>query len=168
MNQAPADPTAALVLALKDQAENARYTAVSLYLWLHTLNAVTVIFTAAQVTLAALAGWKVLAHEDAYVAAVCGLGAALLPALLKALGVSDHATKAKAAAAEYTALRDRFTRMAEIDSARPFNEFSALATPLFDQMDKARREHDAPPEFIFLLARGKIRRGHMDYDHRAP
>ena len=166
VSRAHALPTAALILALKVQAENARYTAVSIYLWVHTLNAITVLFNVAQVVLAALAGWKVLTREDEYVAAVCGLSATSLPALLKTLGVSDHATKAKAAAAEYTALRDRFTRAAEIDSARPFNEFSALAAPIFDRMDKARREYDAAPELFFLLARRKVRRGHMDHDNR--
>jgi len=130
-------------------------------------NFVTVIFTMAQVVLGGLAARKVLAREDVYLAAVCGLGAAILPALLKALRVSDHATKAKAAAAEYTALRDRFERAASIDVARPFGEFSGVAQPLFDRMDKARREHDPPPEPIFWLARLKVKLGHMNHDHRS-
>lgn len=161
------DPSEQLALALKDQAENARYTAVGLYLWVHFLNFLTVVFTMAQVVLGGLAGWKVLAREDVYLAAVCGLGAAILPALLKALRVSDHATKAKAAAAEYTALRDRFERAASIDVARPFAEFSTVAQPLFDRMDKARREHDAAPEPFFWLAQLKVKLGHMDHDHRS-
>ena len=92
MSEAPSDPATALVLALRDQAENAKYTAASLYLWLHTLNAISVIFTAAQVILAALAGWKVLARQDEYFAAICGLGAAIL---LRALHVGDHAASGK-------------------------------------------------------------------------
>lgn len=156
-----------LALALKDQAENAKYTAVALYLWVHILNFVSVLFTVAQVVLGALAGWKVLAREDEYFAAICGLGAAILPALLKALRASDHVIKAKAAAAEYTALRDRFERAANIDVGRPFAEFSAVAQPLFDRMDKARREHDAAPEPVFWLAQFKVKLGHLDHDHRS-
>lgn len=164
---APPDPTAALALALRDQAENAKYSAAALYLWVHVLNGVLVVFTAAQIILAALAGWKVLVREDEFIAAVFGLGAAILPALSKALKVSEIKAAAQGGAAEYTALRDRFTRCADIDGARPFAEFSAVAAPLFDRMDLARTTHAPAPEFIFWLARWKVRSGHLDHDHRS-
>lgn len=100
---------------------------------------------------------------------ICGpssLGAAILPALLKALGVPGHAAKAKASGAEFTALRDRFNVAATVDRALPLAEFRAAAATLFDRMDKARADHDAPPEFIFWMARWKVRSGHLEHDHR--
>lgn len=160
-------PAEALQLALRDQAENAKYTAASLYLWVHILNAVSVLLTTVQMVLAALAGWKVLVREDEFFAAVCGLGAALIPALMRALKVAEVKKAAQDAAAEYTALRDRFDRCAEIDSALPFGEFSAKADPLFDRMDVARRDRAPAPEFVFWMARAKIRSGHLNHDHRA-
>ena len=160
------EPTAVLTLSLRDQAENAKYTAAALYLWVHVLNGVQVVFTTAQVVLGGLAGWKVLAREDEFFAAICGLGAALIPALVKALKISEIKAAAQEGAAEYTALRDRFTRCADIGEGRPFAEVTAVAEPLFDRMDLARRTYAPAPEPIFWIARWKVRSGHLDHDHR--
>jgi small-conductance mechanosensitive channel len=163
---APASPaTAELVHELRRQEENCSYSAASLYLWFKFLRMFKACALTLQVVLGALATWKVLTKDYTLLTAVFALGASVIAPLLSAMKVSDEIAAAKAAAGEFTALRDRFRRAALVDSQKPFDEFESVVNELFDRMDKARMDSTAPPEPFFWLAQRKTRSGHFEHDY---
>lgn len=161
----PAAPAEELVHELRRQEENCAYSAASLYLWFKCLRSLKAAALTLQVVFGALATWKVLVKDYELLTAVFALLAAVISPLLSATKMTNEIAAAKAAATEFTALRDRFRRAALVDSQKPFDAFGALAEPLFERMDKARAASTAPPELFFWLASRKVRKGHFKHDY---
>jgi hypothetical protein len=162
---APLGSTEVLVGELHRQKEDATYTAAALFLWLHTLRFVEAAGTAAQIVLAALAGWKVLAQGDGRLAAILALLATIIPAVLKALKVDEHLKQVKAAAAEFSAIRDGSRRAARLGPSLPYAKFAPMAQALFERRDAARRNQADAPDIFFWLARRRVARGIFEYDY---
>lgn len=154
-----------LVHELRRQEENCSYSAASLYLWVKFLRGLKAILLTAQVIFGALAAWKVLAKDYHVVTAVFALLAGIIAPLLSATKISGEITAAKAAADNFTNLRDRFRRAALVDVHKPFSAFEGGANVLFDRMDKVRAASPTAPELFFALARRKIRKGHFKHDY---
>ena len=155
-----------LVHELRRQEENCAYTAASLYAWKKFLRAVKAIALCAQIVFGALATWKVVIKDYALLTAVFALLAGLIAPLLSATKISDEIDAANAAAAEFTALRDRFRRAALVDGQGALADLRAVSDPLFDRMDEARKLPASAPEPFFWWAQWKMRKGdfHHDYD----
>jgi hypothetical protein len=156
-----------LVHELHRQEENCAYTAASFYAWMKFLKLVRVIALSGQVVFGALATWKVLTKDYALMTAVFALLAGIIGPLLSATKITDEITAANAAAAEFTALRDRFRRAALVDGQGDLAELRASAEPLFDRMDAARKLPASAPEPFFWWAQWKIRKGDFAHDYDA-
>lgn len=157
-----------LVHELRRQEENCAYTAASLYAWMKALRLVKALALTAQVVFGALATWRVLTKDYALLTAVFALLAGIISPLMNATKISEEIEAARLAAGEYTALRDRFRRMALVDGLGSLAELKTSAEPLFDRMDKARLMPASAPEPFFWWAQWKIGKGDFthDYDQR--
>ena len=163
--RSPVSPKVELVHELHRQEENCSYTAASLYGWMKVVRFLKGVAIAVQASFGALATWKVLTHDYELLTAVFALVAAVIPPLLSALKVNEAIDGARSAAAEFTALRDRFRRAAQIDSSQPFPEFKAGADILFDRLDEARKVTSPAPEWLFRRAQRKMQRGDFTHDY---
>lgn len=154
-------PTATDILArdLQRQSENATYTAAAQYLWMHALRLVRGLLIAAQVILFAVASWQFLKENEPTLAAILALLANIPAALLKGFNIGDTLRSTKAAAAEWSAIRDDSRRAAELGPTMLPGDFAAEAKALFQRADAARREQSDAPHLFFLLTRGAVAKG---------
>lgn len=161
------DLTVPLVDECHRQSETCLFTAVTFTIWLRWLRAVRLFFVVAPVVFGALATWKILVQTSTLWASVFTLLATGLPPVYRAMRVDKAIRDYGDMSAVFTNLRDRFRQAALIHSLKPFEEFEREANRLLDKLDKARKGALTPPEFIFWLARRKVKAGHYHHDHDA-
>jgi hypothetical protein len=159
-------PTQGLINACKDEAENCAFTATTFIIYLRRLRIYNGISEAATVIFGALAAWKIVANNAPALATVFFFLATVIPLVTRALKLPDTITQYSIAAGEYTNLRDRFTKAAEIDSHKPFPEFEKAVAPFLDRLERLRAQPLTPPEWCFEQARTKHKDGHYKHDHR--
>jgi hypothetical protein len=150
---------AALTHELGLQEQTCTYSAETFGLWHRFLRALRAICLAGQVIFGVLALWRILSHDTGVYAIVFTALAAAISPLLSALRLSDQVAAAKAGAAEFAALRDRFRRAASVSSHRPKEELDRIVEPLFIRMERARAETTPPPELFYSMGLGRVRRG---------
>jgi len=153
-------PSDALADACRHQSENCAYTATSFLIWLRLLRWIRTICNVAPVIFGALATWKIVEQTAPVMAAVCTFLASTIPLAYRAAKVSESIEEYLAAAGEYSNLRDRFQRAANIDGQKPFAEFDGATKLLFERLEKLRAKPLTPPEWSFLRARKKHKAGH--------
>jgi hypothetical protein len=158
------DPQAALIDECNRQSENCGYTATTFIIWLRVLRHIRLIFVVLPILCGALAAWKVMADSPAWAATMVLLATAI-PPVLRASGVDRANADYQTLAGEMTNLRDRFRHAATIDSHKPFADFDAATTPLFDRLEKVRARSLTPPEWCFKRARKKHKAGHYVHDY---
>jgi hypothetical protein len=145
------------------QSESCNYTAVSFIIWLRILKTVRLASEVAPVIFGALATWKIVSQTSPTWAAVFTLLAAVIPPAFKSSKTEKAIEEYTLAAGEFTNLRDRFRQLASVYSMEEFQKFEALASPVFNRLEKIRSRSLTPPDWVFWLAQRKIKGG--DYIH---
>lgn len=97
--------------------------------------------------------------------AVFTLLATVIPPAYRASKTNTAINDYRTLAGEFTNLRDRFRQTALISSHKQYAEFEAETKPLFDRLEKARRQMLVPPEWCFKLAQRKYQAGHYHHDY---
>jgi hypothetical protein len=147
------------------QKENCEYTAVSFTIWLRHLRRIKTVCLTTPVILGAIATWKLAAHSAPVLAAVCTLGATVLPVAYRASKTDAKIAQCTKLAGEMTNLRDRFRPAATISAHKEPTVFEAEARPYLARLERARRSMLTPPEWCFIKARAKIKAGHYHHDY---
>lgn len=155
----------ALIDECHRQSENCSYTATTFTIWLRGLAIIRSFCKVSPVMFGALATWKMVAQNSPVWGSVFTLLATVIPPAYSASRVPAYIEEYRAAAGEFTNLRDRFRQGALISSHKAFPEFEADAKPLFDRLEKVRRRMLTPPEWCFRLAQRKHRKGHYRHDY---
>ena len=155
---------AALTHELGLQEQTCTYATVTFGLWYRFLRSVRALLLSAQIAFGALAVWKVLSSDLGWATVIFVVLAAMISPLLSAMRIADEIASAKAAGAEFSALRDRFRRAASIQSLRSREELDRAAEPLFIRLERARAETTAPPELFYSVAIRRVRKGRYRSD----
>ncbi len=145
--------------------ESCLYTSTSFFIWLRVLRTLKLLMVAASLVLGALASFKLLTDSGhTALVAVFALLAGLLPTIQEAIGLDGAIKETKELSGEFKNLQDLFRRAAGVSAHKPFAEFESDVNALTTRLEKARAASITPPEFIFWLARRKVRTGHYTFD----
>lgn len=155
----------ALIAELAKEEENALYTSTFFYIWLRILKTIRAGLWVGAAVCGVLAASHILkgAPELKILMAFAALGAAVFPAVGKALRLDAAIRDYTDAAGKLKNLQGEFRRARLVWSYRPIDEFEAEARKLFKAMNEVRKPSLTPPEFFFKFARRKIKAG--DYEH---
>lgn len=104
--------------------------------------------------------------ERRILTAGAALAAVVFPALVRMLRLDSSIRDYAEGAAKFKNLQGEFGRLANIWSKKEFPEFERDARKAFSAMNEARKPSLTPPEFCFLFARHKIRKGHYTPDNQ--
>ena len=158
-----------LVKECRRQYINCLYAAASLYIWQKYARGWRAAFLVLPIVLGAFASSQILsqfADGPAKLAgAVCSMVAGFFPAIFKALNLDMQLESISRSAAEFTNLRDRFRRAANVTALGPFDKFEAEYDALLERMDSARAAAPPSPEWCFRKAQAQVARG--DYGPEA-
>lgn len=147
------------------QHEACLYNVATLAIWLRFLKGLNTIFVVAPLVLGSLAAWKLLDQDQLRVwTAVFAFLAGLFPAMHKALRLDASISTAARSTATYKSLRDNFRHLAEVAPHQPHELSDKIFLQLRKQQDELRGGEATPPEWCFLFAQYKVRKGHYRFD----
>ena len=151
-----------LIRECRREEENCLYTSTEFFIWLRWLKGFRAALWVGAAIGSGLAASHILRGDPAFrvTMAFAALAGILLPAVGRALHLDATIQDYKLAAARIKNLQGEFRRAAQVLSLKPFAQFDQQADRLFKAMGEARKPSLAPPEFIFRLARRKIKKGH--------
>ena len=146
------------------QQESCLYTSTMIYMWLKPVGRQHKAVILIPIVLTALAGFGYIkALSPAWLVALMGFIATLVPSIAKALDIETHVGELKRLAGEYKSLQDRFRQLAQIGVHREIGEAEAKLNELMDRLDVVRSVSLTPPERYFQKAQQKIKSGHYDF-----
>ena len=150
------------------QFDSCLYTGSALYIWQKWASFWRGIFLAAPVIFAGFSTSQ-LFTQDAWstgklFATFSGLLAGFFPAIYVSLNMDMRVAEIGRAASEFTNLRDRFRRAANVSKYSPYEEFKAEFEVLMDRMDAIRASAPPSPDWCFRKAQENIGKGDYDFD----
>lgn len=162
------DPSTALAQECRRLEESCLYTSTSFFLWLRSRRRLKTAFIVAPLLLGSAASWKLLTEVDLQsvrtLTSIFAFAAGVLPGIYSALKFDDQLQAAARAAAQFKNLQDRFRRLADVGSLKPFPQFEREVNAAVARLERARSGSLTPPEWFFTEARKKIKSGDYSYD----
>lgn len=146
------------------QMESCLYTSTMCFMWLRRVRVQQKVVVLLPVVLTAVAGFSYAKDVlPAWVMALIGFAASLIPAIAKAIEIETQVDELKRDASEYKSLQDRFRILARITTNGPFDGAENRLNELMDRLDLVRATAITPPERYFKRAQKKIKSGDYDF-----
>ena len=152
----------------KRQLESCLYSSTACYEVVKYRESLRWYVTAVAFIIGSLTAWSVLrTWDNVYIQAAVSFGAfisGLIPAFLGYMKFDESLESYRFYAARYKNLADRFRQTAQITSQKSLAALDEDFKVLMKRMETLRLNSPAIPEWAFSKAKGKIEKGHYEFE----
>lgn len=156
---------AAIIQECKIQAESCQYTSAALYEWLGKAKRNNKILHILQISIGAIASFKLLYDSCTLLASILALIAGVLPSIYEKLALQSHTNEIFSQAGQYKNLENQFRQVALVTALDPNSDnLKTEFLVLMKQIEFLRLQPLVIPEKYFQAARAKIKDGRYNPD----